>query len=87
MIHLFYFGVPAQRVFRKNKIVRAGGLRLQSLRLFPFFDKAKKELLTSLFVANKKYEKIVRYFRLRPHANLTSIESISYATKTLHSPK
>jgi hypothetical protein len=87
MVHLFYFGVPAQRVFRKNKIVRAVVLLLQSLRLFPFFDKTKKELLASLFVVYKKYEKIVRHFRLRPHANPLATENISYATKTLHSPK
>lgn len=87
MAHLFYLGVSAQRVLIKNKSVGAVGLLLQSLRLFPFFDKTKKELLASLFVVYKKYEKIVRHFRLRPHANLMAIESISYASKTLHSPK
>lgn len=88
MVHLFYLAVPA---FLASPFP-AVGLRLPSLRLFPFFDKAKKELLTSLFVADKKCEKIVRHFRFRPHANPTKTEktamkNISSSTKTLHSPK
>ena len=45
-----------------------------------------KEKTTITFLT-KKYEKIVHHFRLRPHANLLATKNISYATKTLHSPK